>query len=72
MSSRAVVLIGYLAIGLALLACQIAANRSPARIATFEDVVGAGMRRRSGRLLILLAWWWVGFHFLARSSGLDT
>jgi Family of unknown function (DUF6186) len=66
-----VILLGYLAIGLALLAFQVAASRPNARVARFEEIVGAGMRHRAGRLLIVLTWWWVGFHVLARSAAVE-
>jgi hypothetical protein len=68
MSTRTIFLLGYLVIGLALALCQLVAWRSESKIATFGEMMDAAVRRRTGRLLVLVAWWWIGFHVLARSG----
>ena len=71
MSTRTVLIGGYVLIAIALLTCQWAASRSAARVAKIGDIVSATKRRRAGWIALVLAWWWLGFHVLARSSALD-
>jgi hypothetical protein len=33
---------------------------------TLGDVFSVLVRRNSGRFLILLGWWWLGWHFFVR------
>jgi hypothetical protein len=58
----AVVLLLLLAGGAAL---ELAARRGKDR-ATAGQAVGAAMRTAPGRAVVLLAWVWLGVHFLAR------
>jgi len=71
MSTRTIFLAGYILIALALLACQLVASRPASPVAKIGDVVGAAKRRRGGWIMLIVAWWWLGFHVLARSSGLE-
>jgi Family of unknown function (DUF6186) len=71
-STRTVLIAGYVLIAIALLTCQLAANRSTSRVAKIGDVVSATKRRRAGWVVLVLAWWWLGFHVLARSSALES
>ena len=48
--------------GLALEACA----RRGLGPATAGRTLGAAMRTASGRAIVLLAWVWIGVHFLAR------
>ncbi len=68
MSTRVAFLTGYVLVGLALLALTVLARRRPSTVASPTELADAATRRRLGRLLVLLAWWWVGFHVLARSA----
>jgi len=71
MSSRTILLAGYVLIGCALLACQLVARRPHAPVAKIGDVLSVLKRRRAGWTVLVLAWWWLGFHVLARSSALE-
>ncbi len=68
MSTRAVFLAGYLVVGLALLGLAVLSHRRSSAVATVSEMTASATRRRVGRLLVLLVWWWVGFHVLARSA----
>jgi len=68
MNARALILTGYLIIGLALLALTLLSHRRPSSVARVCELAAGATRRRAGRLLVLVAWWWVGFHVLARSG----
>ncbi len=56
---------GFAVLLVAALALEAAARRG-AGPATVVEAVGAAMRTTSGRAAVLLAWVWVGVHFLAR------
>jgi hypothetical protein len=68
MNTRTVFLVGYALVGLALLALVALSHRAPSRAATVSELADAAMRRRAGRIVVLVLWWWVGFHVLARSA----
>jgi hypothetical protein len=67
MSSRGITISGYVLIGLAVVVVELIARRRTSGIPTLSQLVGFVMRERWGRLAMLLAWWWLGFHFLSRS-----
>jgi hypothetical protein len=67
MSSRAITITGYVLIGLGLLTVELIAHRPGSRTPTLAQLAGYVMRERWGRIGMLLAWWWLGFHFLSRS-----
>jgi len=71
MSSRTIIIVGYVLIAIAVVGCQLMARRRAAPVARIGDVVSAVRRRRAGWVVLLLAWWWLGFHVLARSSALE-
>lgn len=57
----------WAAYGLILLAgivSQLAALRNPERASRIGRVVTWAMRRRATQLGLLLAWWWLGWHFI--------
>ncbi len=66
MTPYAVLLAGYLGVLALALAVEVAARagREPFRPAA--AVLDAALGSRAGRWLVLAAWVWVGFHFLAR------
>ncbi|GHJ49751.1 hypothetical protein Cs7R123_70930 [Catellatospora sp. TT07R-123] len=69
--SRALAIAGFVVAGLALLAVEWAARRPDSRVPTLGAVVALVMRYDVGglpvgRLAILLFWFWLGWHFLAR------
>ncbi|TFV53980.1 hypothetical protein E4P41_20315 [Geodermatophilus sp. DF01-2] len=56
---------GFGVLLLAALVLEVAARRR-AGPATAAQAIGAAMRTLPGRLTVLLAWLWLGVHFLAR------
>ena len=56
---------GFAVLLVTALALEVAARRG-AGPATAADAVGAAMRTTPGRVAVLLAWVWLGVHFLAR------
>ncbi|MGY1760724.1 DUF6186 family protein [Geodermatophilus sp. SYSU D00779] len=57
--------VGFAVLLVAALALEAAARRG-AGPATVREAVGAAMRTTPGRVAVLLAWVWLGVHFLAR------
>ena len=51
-----------LVVGLAIEVCA----RLGLGLATATQALGAAMRTTPGRAVVLLAWLWIGVHFLAR------
>ena len=68
MTTRTVFLAGYVLFGITLLALALLADRRPSAAATVSELADAATRRRLGRVLALIVWWWIGFHVLARSA----
>ena len=47
-------------------AMELLARRPKSKIPTMGQWLGYLMRPRIGRVLVLLAWWWLGWHYFAR------
>jgi hypothetical protein len=65
MSAVLVSIVGVLCVSIAGLALEACARRGLGP-ATAGRTLSAAMRTGYGRALVLLAWLWVGVHFLAR------
>ena len=65
--SRLITIAGFVVIGLALAAVHFHGKRASSRVPSFADLCGLVMRERWGRLGVLFVWFWLGWHFLARS-----
>ena len=63
--SRAVTLAGYLALAVAALAVEAAGRRS-GRVATFGQALAAALGRGPVRVLVQVAWLWLGWHVFVR------
>jgi Family of unknown function (DUF6186) len=66
MSAYAVLVAGFTAIFLAMLATDLAARRPGSRIAPLGAGLTAAMRTPAGRVVVLGWWLWIGWHLLAR------
>ena len=67
MSGWALTVAGFAAVGVALVLLNVYGRRPGARVPSFGELCGFLMRDKWGRVGVLLAWWWLGWHFLARS-----
>jgi hypothetical protein len=65
-STRSVTAAGFALVIAAMFVLQYAGRRPGSRIPTVGQWLGYLMRRRVGRVLILLGWWWLGWHYFAR------
>lgn len=67
MSSRLITEIGFGAIVAAALLLWLGSHLFPKKIPPLTRVMSALMRKRSTRIALVLAWWWVGWHFFVQS-----
>lgn len=67
MSPRGITIAGYVLIGAAALVVELVARRPGSRVPTLSQLLRRLMHERWGRVVMLLVWWWLGFHFLSRS-----
>lgn len=67
MSSREVTIAAYVAILFVAVTIDLAA-RTGAWVPSFGEVVTLVARSWVVRFALLALWWWLGWHFLARSS----
>jgi hypothetical protein len=65
-SSRTITLVAYGAVALVATATYVVARLRPGLVPPLGAVVTWAMRRRSTQLALLLAWWWLGWHFATR------
>jgi uncharacterized protein DUF6186 len=56
---------GFLALLVAALTLEVTGRRRPDRV-TAAQALAAAMRTTPGRAAVLVAWLWLGVHFLAR------
>jgi hypothetical protein len=64
--TRVITIVGFAAVILALLVLEFLARREGSRIPTLGEWLGYVMRPRAGRLLVLLGWLWLGWHYFSR------
>jgi Family of unknown function (DUF6186) len=66
MVTRVITIMGFGALILALFVLDFLGRRKGSRIPTLGEWLGYVMRPRVGRLLILLGWLWLGWHYFSR------
>ena len=64
--TRTITIAGFVLVIPAMFALEFIARRPGSRIPTAGEWLGYLMRPRIGRVLILLGWWWLGWHYFAR------
>jgi Family of unknown function (DUF6186) len=65
-TTRIITMAGFAGLLAALAALEVLARRPGSRIPTAGQWLGYLMRRPAGRLLVLLGWLWLGWHYFAR------
>jgi hypothetical protein len=64
--TRGITIAGFVIVIAALFVLEYLARRPGSRIPTMGQWLGYLMRWRAGRVLVLLFWWWLGWHYFAR------
>lgn len=63
---RGVTIAVYLACAAALAALELTARHST--LPTISSVLRWAARRRSTQIGLVMAWWWIGWHFLGSAA----
>jgi hypothetical protein len=66
LTARAVLVVGFAVIIGAMVLVDLAGRRPNSTVAPLGSALIAAMRGGTGRLIVLGAWVWMGWHFLAR------
>jgi hypothetical protein len=66
MVTRVLTILGFAAVIAALAGLELLGRRKGSRVPTLGEWLGYVMRSRAGRLLILLGWLWLGWHYFSR------
>jgi hypothetical protein len=66
MATRVITIIGFACVIIAIFALEIIGRRRTNRIPTLGEWLGFLMRAWAGRVLIMLGWLWLGWHYFAR------
>ncbi|WP_378733933.1 DUF6186 family protein [Nocardia brasiliensis] len=66
MSDRAVIIIGFVVLLAAVLGAMVVARLRRDSVASLADTVAYAMGYRAVRIVAILGWAWLGWHFLAR------
>jgi hypothetical protein len=66
MVTRVITIVGFAAVIGALFVLEFLGRRKDSRIPTLGEWLGYVMRSRVGRLLVLLGWLWLGWHYFSR------
>lgn len=62
--TRLITIVGYLSFVAAGLILWLATRTKSSKIASVGKLFDRVMHHRATRVAIILAWWWVGWHFL--------
>ena len=65
MVTRIITIIGFAAVIGSLFVLEFLARRKGSRIPTLGAWLGYAMRPKAGRLLIMLGWLWLGWHYFS-------
>ncbi len=60
---HAVTILVFALLGVSLVGLELVARLPRSRIPTLSRLVTNGLGRRSVQVLVVLSWWWVGWHF---------
>lgn len=66
MTSYSVAITGYCVLLAAVVALVVVSHRRATRVPTAGRLIGAVRSTRTGRVLLVLAWAWVGWHVFVR------
>jgi hypothetical protein len=65
-SPRDVTYLGFSVIGVVAVVLVLVSHWRRSRVPTLSVVFSRLMRKRTTRVALVLAWWWIGFHFFVR------
>ncbi|MQA98086.1 MAG: hypothetical protein GEV11_27045 [Streptosporangiales bacterium] len=67
MTTYTITVLGFAALAIGVVVLELLARLRPeVGVPSAGECLGYLMRTRAGRVLVLLGWWWTGWHFFAR------
>jgi len=66
MATRVITIIGFAVLILVLFVLEYLGRRPDTRIPTLGEWLGYVMRPWAGRVIVLLGWLWLGWHYFSR------
>ena len=66
MNTHTITVVGFILLTIALITLEVVARRRGSRVPTAGQMAGFLMQTRVTRVLVLLLWGWLGWHFFAR------
>jgi hypothetical protein len=67
--NRWITIAGYLSFVIAGLVAWLVTKRKDSKVASIGKLFDRVMHHRATRVAIMIAWWWVGWHFLVNTVG---
>ena len=67
--NRWITIAGYLSFVVAGLVAWVITRRKDSKVASIGKLFDRVMHHRATRVAIMIAWWWVGWHFLVNTVG---
>ena len=67
--NRWITIAGYLSLVIAGLVAWLVTKRKDSKVASIGKLFDRVMHHRATRVAIMIAWWWVGWHFLVNTVG---
>ncbi|MEY2676603.1 MAG: hypothetical protein RL510_623 [Actinomycetota bacterium] len=67
--TAAITIAGYLCFVAAGLVIWLVTRRVKSKVASLGELLDRVMHHRATRVAIMLAWWWIGWHFLVNQVG---
>lgn len=65
---RTATILVYIGVGVALVVVELLARFTEVKVPTLAALFRWMMRKRSAQIGILMAWWWIGWHFLGSGA----
>jgi hypothetical protein len=66
LTTRIITIVGFAMVIGAMFGLEYAGRRPNSRIPTVGQWLGYLMKPRIGRFIVLVGWWWLGWHYFAR------
>ena len=63
MTMHGVTILVFGLLGVALIGLELVARMPRSKVPTLSRLLAGGLGRRSVQVLVVLSWWWVGWHF---------
>jgi hypothetical protein len=63
MTMHVVTIVVFALLGVFLIGLELVARMPRSKIPTVSRLLTGGLGRRSVQVLVVLSWWWVGWHF---------